>query len=565
MDENNTTETEEKVDVKIVNLAEKAKKVSGKAGKLQYQQQPKAAATGKHSANFLVQTFLSMSEKYDEEKVLEARQAINNILLSKYGLNPKGIDGDIAKAILSKYPQKFYITKEGTLNTSLLWLYNGKCWEKTSKENICTMICKLYFEELDSGIPDGKAECVTKQLVRFIEEKPERTERPAITFENGVYFFDTGELKPHSADYGLDFVVPCNYRTTEKEPAVFKSWLETATNGNSKRVDLILCQIKYHLERRYLDQIFFENVGDGGCGLTTLAGVLEAMLGPDNVSAVDISKVDGANADRYATYEMVGKAAWLVSDADEVSSKFANLKKITGDSSVSIRPPYASGYTAKLPITVSIFGNQALRSTDKSGALTRRRKTIKFDNPIPKNKRDSNLPKKLAAEIPEIIAYVRKQMPDERYMQVIFGDEHNEDMLEVMTQTESLTAWAAESIDVTGNDTDRVPVGSLIGWANEPFKHKLKRAEEKAMENYQLFCDVKGIAKPIKSNFGKTVADAINLKIPTNEKKVSVKRAKICAGNSVRTCIIGIRLKKNAEHLQDAKEFVDDTTYKQSQ
>ena len=496
---------------------------------------------------------LDLSEK-DVVKVLKR--------LAKYhhnavGFSGKSNDSVIAGELVKRCAKLSHLARHP--DSGELWSYENGVWSLVDESNTLSLIARELDSLLPEGINDNKVRGVFKMLSHLHGERPKRR-AGLIAYRNGVYDAINRKFLNHSPGFGVEGLLPCDYSESTSYPTSFVNFVEMSANGNPERMELMLAQYKYHLENRVHDQIFFENIGDGGCGLSTHQAVLSAMLGDSTVAGIGLDKVDGRDKDKYATTELVGKTAWLISDAAGVVSDFPNLKAITGGDPVPIRDMFKKPYTTILPVTVSVFGNKAMQSTDRSGGLFRRRLVIKLDRVVTESEKDKYLKDRLIQELPSIIAYVQDQMPDDKYYEVIEREKRGHDKMEVMAKTESIVGWIKDCVELTEDEEHRTQIGSLAGWNRMSYKNRLEKARETLFANYLLWCESTGIDRPVKSGFESAFIDAMNLKISSGYRvdKIKTRPTLPEKGRGACVCVVGIRIIQESDHLTEHQKIVDE-------
>lgn len=512
---------------------------------------PDDAPSAKAATNLIVSCLKSMPRELAMKAYMDAAKKMD----LEFQLSPSMSDTAIAKVLVETFPELQHVARHK--DGGDLWRYNGRHWEEFNEDRAKSLLARILSANTYSGVSSRKIETILKAITYLSGERPMR--RPGlIAYNNGVYDTKTGDFFSHHPDFGIEGTLPCDYDPEPSYPSTFVNFLEQSCANRDERMELMLAQYKYHFENRIQDQIYFENIGDGGCGLSTHQAVLTAILGKGNISATGLDRLDGRDSDKFATAELVGKLAWIIPDAKQIASTCSTLKAITGADEVQIRPLNKKGYSTILPMTVSYFGNAPIISQDRSGGLMRRRRIIKLDQVVPEEQKDSNLVQKLINELPGIIAFVQDQLPESKYREVISGSNHGSDKMQVMSETESLIGWLAQSVNITFNDADFSAIGSKIHWEKSYIHQKLERARTKLFENYLLWCEVNGIDRPIKSGFDKALEDTVNLKLSTEGKRLKRERKRSDPDQkNAPSSFIGLTLKMDAEHLEITSEQIE--------
>ena len=482
------------------------------------QQAPERKRLSKEERGFAVSTAQELIQHIKRQPMsaatrLEIMKQLSIEHTKALGFSGKSTDSRIAEKLTQICPELAVTARHD--KSGELWSYNNNQWSHINSERGEAIVARALRHTLAEGVNHKKAQSVFKMLRSIANDKPNR-KAGLIPYLNGVYEISTGKFHQHHADFGIEGLIPCNYTSEYQPPERFIQFVKSASNDNPERHQLMLAQFKYHIENRYRDQIFFENIGDGGCGLSTMQAVITALVGRENVANVGLDVVDGARSDKHATVPLVGKQAWIVSDAKKTVSDFPTLKAITGGDPITIRDMQKSAYQITMPMTVSVFSNSGLQSTDRSGGLFRRRIVIKYDRRVTQDEKDPLLVDNLIAELPHIIQYINKILPEDRYKQVIADARHGADKLDVMSETESVFGFISECIHITGDAADKTQVGSMLTFNKAKAKsdHGLLKitGQQTLFGCYQLWCEYKGITRSIKAGFEKAFEDTVNLK-----------------------------------------------------
>lgn len=196
-----------------------------------------------------------------------------------------------------------------------------------------------------------------------------------IVLENGIYWWRSGDLDPHSPTLGAMTKLPIVYDEVAI-PHSFIAWLRQVL-GDDPEIERHMWEILgYLLMTGNPLQKIFMIYGPGGNGKGTLLRVIRRMLGRANYSSISMHQLVD---DRFATSGLYGKIANISGD---LSSKFLSdpqiLKEITGGDAISASRKFGQSFEF-VPYAVPIFAsNEFFRTSDSSIGWRRRWEVIEF-------------------------------------------------------------------------------------------------------------------------------------------------------------------------------------------
>lgn len=211
--------------------------------------------------------------------------------------------------------------------------------------------------------------------------------------KNGMVNWQSGKILPHSPEYLSSVQFPINYRPEARCPAIEKFLNEVLP---ADCIAPILELVGYLLLPDTSLEIATMLEGAGANGKSTLMGVVDALLGPENVSHIPLQAL-GEN--RFAAAQLEGRLANLFPDLDARLIKTSGTFKalVSGDPIMAERKfgvPFSLRPYARL-----IFScNRLPRSWDTSEAFFRRWLIIAFPNSFEGERADTKLLGKLTTE-----------------------------------------------------------------------------------------------------------------------------------------------------------------------
>lgn len=171
----------------------------------------------------------------------------------------------------------------------------------------------------------------------FVSEEELNRVETLINFKNGLLNLETLQLQPHDPDVLSTIQLPCRWNpqsmTTQGGAPVFTSFLQTLTDGNAEKQQLLLEYMGACLSNvggyRFKKALFL--VGPGNTGKSQLKALTEKLLGSGNSAAIDLSELEK----RFGTSKLYGKRLAGSSDMGYVSvNELRIFKQLTGGDNI---------------------------------------------------------------------------------------------------------------------------------------------------------------------------------------------------------------------------------------
>lgn len=234
--------------------------------------------------------------------------------------------------------------------------------------------------------------------------------RNVMSCENGLLDIMTRDMIDPTPAFFTLTTIPVEYNPKAPEPKLWNTYLDqtTATRDGVPRPHLkqtLQETTGYLLSSDTSLQKLFQFIGPTRSGKGTYMRVLNALLGPNNISNPSM----GDLAEKYGNESLEGKSVCMVTDADtgdtkEVGRAAANVNRISGEDRVNVRRMGIKSLTAvKLLVRFVLGGNHLPNFGKHTAALLARLIVIPFDVSLPEAKQDTELTDKLLAELPSIL------------------------------------------------------------------------------------------------------------------------------------------------------------------
>ena len=215
-----------------------------------------------------------------------------------------------------------------------------------------------------------------------------------INLKNGLYNVLDGSFKAHTPEYYSTVQLKASYNESAECPK-FMAFLQGIL-GDAE-IHLMQEIFGYLLIPVNKAQKSFVLVGAPNAGKSTLLSVAqEILLGSENVSNIPWQSL----SDRFKTAELFGKLANIFADLPSKSVDDNGIfKALTGEDYITAERKNKNPFSFKPYARLLFSCNEIPRNYgDRSEGFYRRLIIIRFENPVPPEKRDPNLIEKLAAE-----------------------------------------------------------------------------------------------------------------------------------------------------------------------
>ena len=277
----------------------------------------------------------------------------------------------------------------------------------------------------------------------YIQPKDFVEDPNLLVVKNGVLNLDTMELGEHNHTHYAKAALPVDYDPDAGCWEILNFLDEVIPDA----IDTFQEWIGYHL---YKDMIYHKAamfIGDGANGKTTLQDVMNALLGPDSVSHINLYRLVSS---RFATAELYGKLANISPEiATDELKRTGTFKSLTGHDRImaekKFRDPFYYTNYAKL----TFLCNTLPTTPDKTLAFFRRWLLFVFPNKFEGPDCDPQIldklttPEELSGLLNWALEGLRRLQENGRFTKSMSADELQE-LYESMS--DPITAFIAEHI-----------------------------------------------------------------------------------------------------------------------
>lgn len=224
-----------------------------------------------------------------------------------------------------------------------------------------------------------------------------------INFKNGLLDFNSMTLLPHSPEIYSTIQIPCRWTGTGSKWPVFDTYLKTLTSGDKEVERLLLEYMGLVLSNvpGYITKSALFLAGAGDTGKSKYLELLARLIGADNYSETDLSKIE----ERFGTFPLWGKRLTGSGDMSYMSVReLKTFKKITGGDRIEFEQKGKDSFTGQYTGCLLFCCNEMPKfGGDRGEHVYERMIIIPCNNVIPKEKRDPQLLGKILAEREGII------------------------------------------------------------------------------------------------------------------------------------------------------------------
>ena len=231
----------------------------------------------------------------------------------------------------------------------------------------------------------------SKEVINYllVEAKPKypTDDKNLIVVGNGIFDKITKQLKPFSPSYVFTSKIHTNYNQQATEPIFngwsLSNWLKEIAQGDDSKERLLWQVIACTVNPNYTAEAaaFLIDGGDGRTGKSTFERLLQNLVGEGNYSSLKLDDFenDFKLAQAYGSTLVIGDD----NHPDTYNEKSQNFKSVLTGETIIINPKGTPPFSATLNVFCVQSMNDTPRFGDKSNALLRRIRVIKFKKQYP--------------------------------------------------------------------------------------------------------------------------------------------------------------------------------------
>jgi putative DNA primase/helicase len=208
-------------------------------------------------------------------------------------------------------------------------------------------------------------------------------------------------LLPHTPERFNLFSLPFAY-DADAECPFWLAFLESILPGDQQAHDFLGEWFGYVLSGRTDQQKILALIGERRSGKGTIARVLAAMLGKENIAGLDLNLLPG----NFGLESLIGKSLAISGDvrwhSRSVGDAVPILLQVSGQDNVTAHRKNRSSWSGELGVRFMLMSNDTPTFSDRSGALSGRMIYVKFAQSF-YGREDVSLTDKLLHELPGIL------------------------------------------------------------------------------------------------------------------------------------------------------------------
>jgi putative DNA primase/helicase len=223
-----------------------------------------------------------------------------------------------------------------------------------------------------------------------------------VPMQNGLLHLRRGKLLPHTPTFFSAHVLPFAYDPAASEPREWLKFLESVWPDDQEAIDCLQELIGYLISGDRRQQKAFLLVGPARSGKGTIARVIRAMIGAENVAGPTLSDL----AHNFGLAPLIGKSVAIISDArlsgrSDAAVIAERLLSISGEDAITIDRKHREHWNGTLPTRFVVLTNELPKIADASGALASRFIVLTMARSF-LGKEDHSLTDRLLGELPAI-------------------------------------------------------------------------------------------------------------------------------------------------------------------
>lgn len=278
------------------------------------------------------------------------------------------------------------------------------------------------------------------------------TVRSKVNLSNGVFDLETGELAPHSPDYGFTYVLPYDYDPGATCPT-FENFLADVTLGREELKHTLLDFMAYMFVHDYPDHCFLWLTGTGRNGKSTLTDLMELIVGKENAAHILLDSFE----ERFQIETMNGKLLNVGEETEEKripKKQLSMLKALSAGAPTLVEAKGERPYTFQPTAKLVFMANEAPKFGTANQAIKSRLLLVPFDKQLEGDDFshiDRTLPGRLALELPGIfnllVRRLREKLAAGPY-RVHRNDITKGEVAELLREGDQLLAWTQDNCEL---------------------------------------------------------------------------------------------------------------------
>ena len=385
--------------------------------------------------------------------------------------------------------------------------YQAGEWRMVPTSTVSCAVQRAMDDAFIDGYSDSYVNGVLHLLSHYLTVAAWNPQQAhALPLTNGVLDLATRTLRKHQPGDRWTWQLPFSYNPLAQAGPV-TDWLLEACDGFADRVEVLRAWIQAVVLGRTDLQRYLELIGPGGSGKSTFLGLLEAMIGADNLQVTELKHLEG----RFETSGLLGKRLLVVTDQQQYQGEVSVLKSIVGQDRVRIEHKYKAGISSeRIGALVVLAANHAIRASDYSSGMERRRIFMPFDHFVaPDTRRD--LHQEFAPYLSGVLNWALA-LPAEQVTALLrettrYAPSLAQAHLDHQEKINPLSAWAREELTLDANSF--APWGMAQRNRSRDGDCEFLHADQFLYASYSEYCATHGMQRPSSVKFQSGLLDLL--------------------------------------------------------
>ena len=337
------------------------------------------------------------------------------------------------------------------------WLhFDGTKWAAHHSNDKANELLEALYDRWDWTIRDATTVNSDRAGVRrAVGSDLPAANTKCLPFTNGCLDLATKALIAHSPEHGNRYCLPFAYESGQPTPTKILSFLADRL-GSPEVVQLYRAFI-WHILTNTCMKAYLEITGPGNTGKTVLTNLVIALIGIENTTSCSLKRIEDTS-NRFETNRIRSKRLAVFSESQEYSGPLEMLKALTGQDRIPAERKHSSAiFDYVFTGGVILTGNSPIRSSDTTGAVINRRRSIIVDKVVAAaNERVliefdgyGGLRGELVPELPAFVDWVLQMPPAEARRAIardVASSARADAEKQVLLRTDHLAAWANENL-----------------------------------------------------------------------------------------------------------------------
>ena len=285
-----------------------------------------------------------------------------------------------------------------------------------------------------------------------------------ITVKNGILDVQTGELLNHSRDWFCFHSLPIFYREDAKCEEFLK-FLDSVWEGDAELIESLRLWMGYCLLTSCAMEKFAVFKGASRAGKSTLASVIESIVGRENTASTSLSLI-GSD---FGLENLMGRKLCVFQDAeraslDRMGVATERIKSLASNDPVGINRKGQSVVFQRLGVKIAFVCNKLPNFLNDENALTNRMVVFPFSKSFMGHE-DTGLKERLLGETEGVFNWAlvgaRRLLRGEK---LFTSEKGKEAIREITEQLDSVQGYVSECVEVTNMPHSFVTADEL--WAS---------------------------------------------------------------------------------------------------